>query len=140
MLLARWQAVNGSRGATLLEVMISVMIFSILIIALFDVFTQSQQMSKREELAYTAYNLAKNHVETLKSISFDDLAIADESLTAIDDTGEPDPAGLYRRTTETSPSYSGDPALTEITVDVYYMVRGVLSANPMEMTTVVYDG
>jgi type II secretory pathway pseudopilin PulG len=120
--------------------MISVLVFSILIVALLDVFSKSQLMSKREESVYTAYSLAKNHIEMLKSISFSDLSVAEETLTAVDGTGEPEPSGLYRRTTDITTSYTGDADLTQITVEVYYTIRGALSDNPMEMTTVVYNG
>lgn len=132
--------VGAQKGATLVELMISVVIFAITIVAFIDVISQSRSMAKREELGFTAYNLAKNKIETLKSISFADLSTAAESLTVINNTGTPDPVGNYKRTTTVTTSYTGDSNLTQITVQVYYLIRGATNTSPLEMTTVIYNG
>ena len=55
----------NSKGITLVETLGSILIFMIGIAALLDVFFSSVGMAQRAEHAYTAYNLAKNHLEEL---------------------------------------------------------------------------
>jgi prepilin-type N-terminal cleavage/methylation domain-containing protein len=127
-------------GVTLIELMISVAIFAISIVALLDVFAQGQKMAYREEYAYTSFNIAKNRIETLKSISFSDLSASAETLTALGADGLPDPDGIYKRTTTVTPSYSGDANLTQVTVQVYYVFKGIVNTLPIQLSTVIYNG
>ena len=126
-------------GVTLVEVMISVLVFVIGITAMLDVCTQGVLMSRKADAAYTAYNLAKNRIETLKAVAFSELASAEETSTLLDEAGVPDLKGSFTRGTAITPSYLGNPDLTEVDVTVYYKVRGQQSSNPMRMTTLIYD-
>jgi Tfp pilus assembly protein PilV len=131
---------RSERGTTLLEVMASVMLFMIGIAAILSVILQSMSMAKRGEYAYTAYNMAKSRLETLKSMSFADLSSAAETDTRLDNDGVPDVDGDFRRSTAVTTSYTGDSNLASATVTVYYTFRGDESPSPMEMTTVIYNG
>ena len=126
-------------GATLIEVMGAILIFMIGIAALLGVFYGSQAMSQRANYAYAAYNIAKNHIEDLRSFSFTDLAVANETSSVVDQNGVDDPAGQYLRTTTVTTSYNGDANLTELDVQVWYVIRGVQSPNPVELTTVIFQ-
>ena len=129
----------SKKGASLIEVLGSVLIFSIAMQALLAIYTQSSTMGKRSEYVYTAYNLAKNHVERLKTLDFADLSSAAESSTLLNQDGEPDPSGTYSRTTVVSPNYSGNVLLAQVTVTVHYMLKGIQSGTPMQITTVIMD-
>ena len=128
-----------TRGATLIELMGSVAIFMIGATALMGIYLQSITASHRTGLFYTSYNLAKNHLETLKSINFNDLPLAAENSTIINDDGIPDLSGQFVRSTTINANYTGDTTLTQVTVAVNYKLQGLLSSTPVQMTTVLFQ-
>lgn len=130
---------SNARGSTLIEVMGTVMIFMIGISALLGVFYASGTMAKRAQYAYTAFNIAKNHTEDLRAYSFSDLAVANETLSVVDQNGVSDPGGEYLRTTAVTTNYNLDSNLTQIDVQVWYVIRGIRSQSPMQLTTVIFQ-
>mgnify|MGYP001611877273 CR=1 FL=1 len=138
---------SSTTGATLIELMGAVLIFMIGIAALLGVFYSSVGMAKRAERAYTAYNLAKNHIEELKSYGFTDL-VEGEVTSVVDQNGAAYESGdKYIRTTTTTNCADATPCtgslidsnLTEIDVKVWYVLRDVQSAGPMEATTLIFE-
>ena len=128
----------NNKGCTLVELLTSIAVFAIGATSLLGVCTQSMSMARRAEMAYTAYNLAKNHLETLASVPFTDLASSSEVSTVLDESGVPDLSGQYIRNTEITSNYQGDANLIRAKVTVAYNMRGTASRNPMEMTSVIY--
>ncbi|OIO37809.1 MAG: hypothetical protein AUJ71_04470 [Candidatus Omnitrophica bacterium CG1_02_49_16] len=126
-------------GATLIEVMGAVLIFMIGIAALLGVFYASVGMAKRGQYVYTAYNIAKNHIEELKSYGFTNLADANETESVVDKNGVADASGEYIRTTTVTNPYNGDSSLTEIDVKVWYVLIGTRSTSPIEVTTAIFE-
>ena len=124
-------------GTSLIELMGTILVFMIGISAVLGVFYASGTMAKRAQYAYNAYNIAKNHIEDLKAFSFSDLAVANETASAVDQNGVDDTTGQYIRTTTITTSYNSNSNLTEVDVKVWYVLRGVQSQNPMQLTTVV---
>ncbi|MBI3252142.1 MAG: prepilin-type N-terminal cleavage/methylation domain-containing protein [Candidatus Omnitrophica bacterium] len=131
---------SANRGVTLVEVMIAVFIFLIGMAGLLDVTIQCSTMGKRAEYAYTAYNLAKNHLERLKTYDFASLASAAETGTAINADGDPDASGSFTRSTTITTSYSNNANLTMAVVSVSYTMRGVQSATAMQVRYLFYNG
>ncbi len=131
---------RNPKGATLIETLGSVLIFMIGIEALLAVYFQSVNMGKRSEYAYTAYNLARNHIERLKVGTFSDIASAVESNELINSDGDPDPSGQYLRTTTVATNYSGNANLTQVTVSISWLNRGVQSPGSMQVSSVIYNG
>ncbi|MBI4432385.1 MAG: prepilin-type N-terminal cleavage/methylation domain-containing protein [Candidatus Omnitrophica bacterium] len=131
--------IRSQRGATLIEVMIAVFIFLIGMASLLSVLIQSMQAGKRAEHIYTAYNLAKNHMERLKSMDYNSLGSAAESAVLIDGEGNPDANGLYSRSTTVTTSYSGNANLTLVAVSVQYTMQGVQGA-ASQIQNVIYNG
>lgn len=129
----------NQKGGSLLEVMIAVLVFAIGLAALLSVFTASSTMSRRGEMAYVSYNLARNRVELLKGSDFAALADYQETDTRIDRDGNEDAAGDYVRTTAVS-TYLGETELAQVDVNVRYYFRGALSPSSMDVTTVIYEG
>ncbi len=125
----------NSNGATLIEVMISVGIFIMVLGSLLNVAVQSMRMGKRSEYVYTAFNLARNHIERLKAYDFASLSSASETSTAIDADGAPDESGLFTRSTTVSASGN----IATVTVSVSYTMSGVQSAAPMQMSCIIYN-
>ena len=130
---------SNKRGSTLIEVMGTVLIFMVGIAALLGVFYASTGMAKRAQYAYTAYNIAKNHIEDLKAFTFTDLVVANETASIVDQNGVSDPNGQYIRTTAITPSYNSDAGLTKIDVQVWYVMRGVQSQTSTQLTTVIFQ-
>ena len=129
----------NQKGATLVEVLGSVLVFMIGIAALLGVFYASVAVANRAQYAYTAYNIAKNHLEGLRSFSFSDLTVANETASVVDENGVADPDGQYIRTTTVTANYNGDSALTQIDVQVWYILRGVQSSSPIQVTSVIFQ-
>lgn len=130
---------KNNKGATLVEVMTAIVIFMVGIEALSAVYTQSMQMGKRADYVYTAYNLAKNHVERLKTLNYALLPSAAEISTIVNNDGDPDSNGSFIRTTTVTANYGGNALLTQVTVRVNYVLRGTQSASPMELTTIILN-
>lgn len=131
--------IRYSNGATLVELMAAVAIFMIGITALMGVYLQSMTAARRTSLVYTAYTLARNHLESLKSVQFNDLPLAAETASLVNDDGVPDLNGSFIRSTTVGVNYSGDTNLTQVTVDVNYKLSGKLSLTPIKMTTVIFQ-
>ena len=131
--------ITGSRtGVTLVETMASILLFALVVGSILNLAIQNMTMGKRSEYAYTAYNLAKNHIETLKSMPFSNLANAAETDTYLDATGTPNADGPYVRTTTVATSYTGDVNLVQVQVIVQYLWQGALSANATQLSTVIF--
>ena len=129
---------KNNRGATFMEVMVAILVFGVGLEGLLNVYTQSMVMTKRADSAYTAYNLAKNHIERLKAMSFALLpSAAEPDQIPINADGDPDPDGLFLRTTTVNTGYAGNVLLTQVTVKVDYLFRGVQSGSPTQLTTVI---
>lgn len=129
----------GQKGATLVEVLGAVLVFMIGIAALLGVFYSSVAMADRAQYSYTAYNIAKNRLESLRAFNFADLSVANETASLVDENGVADPDGKYSRMTTVTTSYNGDPSLTQIDVKVWYIRRGIQSPAPVQVTTVIYQ-
>ena len=129
----------SARGITLVETMASIFLFSLVLGAILEMAIQNTTMGVRSENAYRAYNLAKNHIETLKSLPFGSLASAAESNTLLDSSGVSDPDGAFKRTTTVTTNYTSDANLVQITTSVDYKVKNQFVGHPMTITTVVFQ-
>ncbi len=131
---------SSKKGFTVLEVIVAVSVFGIAITSLLAVYTQAAAASKRTDYAYTAYNLAKNHIERLRASAFSSLSLAAETDTRINRDGEPDESGEYLRSTVVTTNYGSDANLSRVDVNVYYEYKKVKSPQPMALSTVIYNG
>ena len=131
---------RSQSGLSLVENMMAVGLFLIGVSAIMSVQIQSMSAGKRAAAAYTAYNIAKSHIENLKSFSFSDVASATENSIYVDENGTPDPDGKYIRSTTVSTSYLGNANLTQVAVSVYFVLKNAQSAQPIQLTTVLYNG
>ncbi len=128
------------KGFTIFENLGAILLFMVGIAGIMPVFIQSMDVSLKTDRAYTAYNLAKNRIENLKSFSFADLSLAAETNTLLDQDGVPDLDGNFERSTAVTASYNSDPNLTQVTVTVNYKYRGAWATNPIQMASVIYNG
>ena len=133
------ELLRSNDGLSLTENMIAVCIMLIVLTGVMASQLQSISSGKRTASAYTAYQIAKNRVETLRSFSFSDAASANETSTVVNDNGAPDSNGNFIRSTEMTSDYNGDSNLLQAVVTVYYKVRNTQSSQPMQITTVLYN-
>ena len=131
---------GNRKGASLIEVMISVAIFVLSMQSLLAVTLASMTQAKRAEYVHIASGLAKNHMERLRAYSFSALANAAETSTLINTDGDPDDDGTFIRTTTVTTSYNSNANLTQVTVQVWFVLKGVQSGQPMSVTSVMYNG
>ena len=133
------KVINGVKGMTLVETMAATLLFAIVLTGILDLALGSMATGKRAEFAYSAYNIAKNHLETLRSMPYSTLANSSESNIYVDSNGTPDPDGNFIRTTDVTQNYNGDANLIELDVSVDYIFRGSASGHPTELSTVVFQ-
>lgn len=108
----------NNKGITFVEVVVSIALVLIVVVALIATVTQSSVFSRRIDLVYTASYLAQRRVDMLKRLDFDQLPAAGETDIRIGADGNIDPAGEYVRTTEITPVYASNPYLTKVKVSV----------------------
>ncbi len=130
---------KSNKGVSLVETMVAILVFGTVMASLLEVTAQSMTMGKRSELSYTAYGIAKNRIETLKSLPFTDAPNAAESNIPVNSLGVPDNFGSFSRTTTVAANYSGDTNLVSITVAVDYKVKSVLANKPTTVSTVIFQ-
>ncbi len=131
--------IKDSNGVTLVEVMMAIFIFVFGIQGLLGVYLQSMQVGKKADYTYTAYNLAKNHIERLKTLNYALLPSSAETSTVINNDGDPDPSGSFIRTTTVTANYGGNALLTQVTVQVNYIFKGVQSSSPTQFATIILN-
>ena len=130
--------IKSKAGVTLVETMASILLFALVVGSILNLAIQNMTMGKRSEFAYSAYNLAKNQIETLKSMPFSNLTNAAETDTYLDATGTPNADGPFIRNTTVTTNYSGDVNLVQVQVSVTYLWQGTRRANPTQLSTVVF--
>ncbi len=106
------------RGITLVEVLVSIALVAVVVVALTAAVTQSSVFSKSIDITYTAAYLAQRRVDMLKRLDFGQLPLAEEVDIRIDVTGEINPSGKYIRTTEITTNINSNPYLTKVKVIV----------------------
>ncbi|MCK4851947.1 MAG: prepilin-type N-terminal cleavage/methylation domain-containing protein [Candidatus Omnitrophica bacterium] len=109
---------RDQKGITLVEVLVSIGLITLVIVAMGAALTQSSVFSKNIDIAYTATCLAHGRVNTLKRLDFDQLLGGAEDSIRIDADGNTNPAGHYLRTTEITTDFDGNSHLTQVKVSV----------------------
>jgi prepilin-type N-terminal cleavage/methylation domain-containing protein len=93
---------QGRAGLTLVEVMISIMVFSICIGGICWLVAMAKSVSDQARDHYVAANIAKNRVERGRTIEFNALEQFEADDVLVDAMGSPDLDGMYRMTTVVS--------------------------------------
>ncbi len=131
--------INTNKGLSLVETMAAILIFGLVLASTLEVCAKSMVMGKRSELSFSAYSLAKSHIETLKSLPFSNLTSAAETDAVINETGVPDVDGIFKRNTAISANYENDSNLVQVTVTVDYQVKGQFANKPASLSAVVFQ-
>jgi hypothetical protein len=103
------------KGITIVETVVALMIFMLCIGGFCAIVMQSRQLSDQARDHYTAVNLARSRFERARTFAFDQLDLFSESGTIVDNWGNPNAKGNFRRSTVVS---NVNDRLTEMSVTI----------------------
>ena len=106
------------RGMTLTEVVISTFLILLVMTSAYSLIIKSSELSRSARRHYIAISLAKNRLERARNFLYNDLKLMAETDLTVNDNGNPDPEGRFRRTTLVNTNTIYGAGLTEITVTV----------------------
>ena len=115
------QLLKNSKGMTIVEIIISVILIAIVVVALFAALTQSAVFSKRIDLIYTASYIAQSRIDALKKLDFDQVDLSEETDVRVDEMGNIDANGKYMRSTEITTDFDGNSYLKKVKISVRRM-------------------
>lgn len=129
-----------SEGVTLVEVVVSAALVALIVSVVVFTVSQSAVDSSKLDMIYTASNLARKHMDSLKTVNFRDLAdLAPETDVRVNAEGDADADGDYVRSTEVYEDWNSNPYLTKIKVSVDRVVDGEASGRPVMIETLFAD-
>lgn len=125
---------KDTKGLTLIEVVVSIALLGMVMVALAAAVAQFGVFSHRIDQIYTSSYLAQRRIELLKKFDFDDLFPgANETNIRVDANGTINVNGDYARTTGVYTTSSEYMLHVKVSVDKY--VDGQPSGTPVVMET-----
>jgi len=103
-------------GMTLTEVVVATFLILLVMTSSYTLIIKSAELSRSARRHYIAISLAKNRLERARNFLYGDLKLMAETDLTVNDNGNPDPVGRFRRTTVVNTSYATN--LTEVIVTV----------------------
>lgn len=107
---------------TITEVVVATFLILGVLTSSYLLINKSSELSRSARRHYIAISLAKNRLERARNFHYDDLKLMAETDLTVDDNGNPDPKGWFRRTTSVDTNYAAahgmSSALTEVIVTV----------------------
>ena len=136
---------KGTRNAyTIVEVIVSVAVLAIVMAGAYRIIVQSANLSRSARNHYVAISIAKNRLEQLRALTFDDLELAEELKIRVNERGIPDANGIFLRTTAISdPYYNSRIVLVRVDCPRKYRrpdIRVDISTILMDQTLVLLGG
>lgn len=104
------------RGMTLTEVVVATFLILLVMTSAYSLIIRSSELSRSARRHYIALSLAKNRLERARNFLYSDLKLMAETDLTVNDNGNPDPNGRFRRTTSVDTNYAA--GLTEMIVTV----------------------
>jgi len=122
-------------GFTLVEVMVSSVIFVIFCVFFLNSVFASMRAQQLACDFYKAMTIARNRIQRVQQFAYSSIPLTSENQVPVDGKGNINSAGIYRRTTIVSAYTNVTPNLLQITVQVHYPgARRNLSAKPVELS------
>ena len=106
---------TGQRGVSVVELMIAMALLMLIMMAVLPLVDQMMSRFQMARDHYVAASLAQGQIERARGASYFDLVSFQKPGTAVDDKGNVDPNGRFRRTT-TVDKDSPSAGLTHMTV------------------------
>lgn len=119
-------------GATLVEVMLAVVIFSLIILLLFGSFNVALRLTQYSRHVSTATNIAEARIESLRLSGFDNVILS-ANPTPLSE--EDLPGGFSKTYVE---YFDGNDRIKQVSVVVYWESRP--ETNPIIITTLIGQG
>lgn len=129
------RGLSNKRGSSLVEVMVALTIFAVLIASSCKVLLATRTTLDLARDHYTASNIAKDRVELVRTLDFNQIPELEEDMLIIDKRGIPSDQGHFRRTTIVSMVSSN---LFEVAVTVGIQNRKTLDFSSSEQTINTY--
>jgi hypothetical protein len=101
---------------TLTEVVIATFLILLVMTSSYSLIVKSAELSRSARRHYIAISIAKNRLERARNFLYNDLKLMAETDLNVNDNGNPDPNGRFRRTTTVNTNFA--PGLTEVTIVV----------------------
>ena len=131
---------KSTSGFTLVEMMVAGTIFLLFCAGFFTAFIMAMGAQRMATNHYRALCLARNRIQHARAMEYSSLELLAETFNAVDEVGNPDPVGRFRRSTIISPDTNTIAKISQITVQVWFPARrGRLSAAPVEQSTLIAD-
>ena len=131
--------VRPASGFTLVEVMVSVVVLVIFVIAFLGSAIASMRSQQLSCNYYKAMTIARNRIQRASEFAYASVLLMSENQVAVDDDGNiviTPGTSWGRRTTLVSAYTNGTPNMLQITVQVNYPdARGNKSVNPAQLST-----
>lgn len=129
---------NSRSGFTLAEVIIASMLFFVISGGFITAYLSAMRTHMVANDFYRATCIARNRIQRAWTLDFDSLPLLGEMETPVDELGNIDTAGSFRRTTSVSNTV---PNCTRVTVQVRYPVpNGKLSPATVDVHTMIARG
>lgn len=108
------------KGFTLVEVLASMMLLTVVVIAMVALATQSSVFSRRIDTVYNSTVLAQRRIDVLQRLEFEQITqqLVGESSVRVDVDGNIDAGGFYLRTTQVTSDHDSNSHLKKIKVTV----------------------
>lgn len=127
---------TGKRaGTTLVETIVAISVLAVFSTGACKLLLSHRKVSDSARAHYTAINIAKNRMELVRTFDFGQVNDFLEDKVIINNNGQPNSAGHYRRSTEVSNVNSN---LVELTITVDIRNRKTLDFTPAKETLTTY--
>lgn len=125
-------------GFTLVEMMVAGTIFLLFSAGFFTAFITAMGAQRMATNHYRALCLARNRIQHARAMEYSSLDLLAETFNAVDESGNPDPVGRFRRSTIIGPDTNTTAKISQITVQVWFPAhRGRLSSAPVVQSTLI---
>ncbi|MBL7076670.1 MAG: prepilin-type N-terminal cleavage/methylation domain-containing protein [Kiritimatiellae bacterium] len=137
-MLGHWRHGKRCSGFTLVEAVISSALFFIIAGSFIAAYISAMRTHKMSSDYYKATCIARNRVQRARTVDFESLPLLAEDDAKIDQDGDPDTGGQFRRTTLVS---SMAPACKRISVNVQFpLPGGGVSPAGVSVHTMIAEG
>lgn len=137
-MLIRRGAKRKQAGFTLVEVIIASVIFFGIAGAFIAAYLSAMRTHAVASDFYKATCIARNRIQRARTLDYDSLSLLSEVDASVDEDGNVDQGGKFRRTTLVS---SVSPACTRIEIKVRFPVpNGRLSSETVDVHTMIAEG
>ncbi|NQU39025.1 MAG: prepilin-type N-terminal cleavage/methylation domain-containing protein [Lentisphaerae bacterium] len=137
-MLGRRKGKRNEAGFTMVEVVIASAIFFVIAGGFIAANISAMRTHTVASDLYKATCIARNRIQRARTLDYESLGLLSEYEAAVDEFGNIDQSGVFRRTTTVS---NAVPTCTRIVVRVFFPVpNGRLSGESVDVYTMIAEG